>query len=138
MTEEKAAQLQEYQNQSKNLDKITWLSLLAGSVDAKPKVLGFADPALFAHQTDFHIKDIHKDKLILTFQDLYQSKCFNQVYGSIQSPLCRTETVNSLAPLAEQGDIKVKKLYKTMCSAVSSLGLLGWCQNIGSVTKLYA
>ncbi|RMC01654.1 hypothetical protein DUI87_21667 [Hirundo rustica rustica] len=47
-------------------------------------------------QTDFYVKDIHKDKLIITFQGLYQSKCFNQVYESIQSPICRTENVNRI------------------------------------------
>lgn len=43
-------------------------SLLATAVYAKPKVLKFTDSLLLAHQTDFKTKNIHKDKLLFTFQ----------------------------------------------------------------------
>lgn len=42
-------ELQEHQNQSQNLEKITWSSLLASAVDAKPKVFKITDLALNAY-----------------------------------------------------------------------------------------
>lgn len=53
MTKKKDAELQNHQNQTQNLEKITFSSLLASAVDAKPKVLKFTDSALLAYQTDF-------------------------------------------------------------------------------------